>query len=105
MMLTNPAYVEILMPPLTPKWATLKDDEEDLIPLLEASRRVCSRYFRPPLTLVLNPVPRVCLDRYGPSIPVVRRTCIRAMHQRSLIRSQTYQQNPECPRRRPRPAL
>ena len=33
--LSNPKYVEILMPPLTRKWARLKDDDEDLIPLLE----------------------------------------------------------------------
>ncbi|KAJ7227674.1 hypothetical protein C8J57DRAFT_1585154 [Mycena rebaudengoi] len=28
-------YVEILMPPLTNRWARLKDDDEDLVPLLE----------------------------------------------------------------------
>ncbi len=33
--LANPTYVEILMPPLTNRWAKLKDDDEDLIPLLE----------------------------------------------------------------------
>lgn len=33
--LQNPIFVEILMPPLTKKWAKLKDDDEDLIPLLE----------------------------------------------------------------------
>jgi hypothetical protein len=33
--LQNPLYVEILMPPLTNRWSKLKDDEEDLIPLLE----------------------------------------------------------------------
>src|SRR5277367_5278653 len=35
--LENSTYVEILMPPLTKRWAKLKDDDEDLIPLLEAS--------------------------------------------------------------------
>ena len=33
--LQNPMYVEILMPPLNKKWSKLKDDDEDLIPLLE----------------------------------------------------------------------
>jgi len=33
--LQNPVYVEILMPPLTGRWSKLKDDDEDLIPLLE----------------------------------------------------------------------
>lgn len=33
--LQNPLYVDILMPPLTNRWAKLKDDDEDLIPLLE----------------------------------------------------------------------
>ena len=33
--LQNPAYVEILMPPLTKRWGKLKDDDEDIIPLLE----------------------------------------------------------------------
>ena len=33
--LQNAVYVDILMPPLTNRWAKLKDDDEDLIPLLE----------------------------------------------------------------------
>lgn len=33
--LQNALYVDILMPPLTGKWAKLRDDDEDLIPLLE----------------------------------------------------------------------
>lgn len=33
--LSDPKYVEILMPPLTNRWAKLKDDDPDLIPLLE----------------------------------------------------------------------
>lgn len=33
--LSNPQYVEILMPPLTGRWNKLQDDDEDLIPLLE----------------------------------------------------------------------
>jgi len=33
--LQNPTYVEILMPPLNKKWSKLKDDDDDLIPLLE----------------------------------------------------------------------
>ena len=36
--LQNPMYVDILMPPLNKKWSKLKDDDEDLIPLLEVRR-------------------------------------------------------------------
>ena len=35
--LQNPVYVEILMPPLLKRWSKLKDDDEDLVPLLEVS--------------------------------------------------------------------
>lgn len=33
--LSNPSYVEILMPPLIKRWSKLKDEPEDLVPLLE----------------------------------------------------------------------
>ena len=33
--LQTPGYVEILMPPLLKRWSKLKDDDEDLVPLLE----------------------------------------------------------------------
>lgn len=33
--LQNPAYVEILMPPLTRRWDKLKNSDDDLVPLLE----------------------------------------------------------------------
>ena len=33
--LANPGYVDILMPPLLKRWSKLKDDDEDLVPLLE----------------------------------------------------------------------
>jgi hypothetical protein len=33
--LSNPQYVDILMPPLTARWNKLPDGDEDLIPLLE----------------------------------------------------------------------
>ena len=36
--LQNPTYVEILMPPLLKRWSKLKDDDEDLVPLLEVSK-------------------------------------------------------------------
>lgn len=35
--LQDPNYVEILMPPLTARWGKLKDDDENLIPLLEVN--------------------------------------------------------------------
>lgn len=33
--LSRTDYVEILMPPLTRRWTKLKDEDEDLVPLLE----------------------------------------------------------------------
>ena len=33
--LSNPTFVEILLPPLTDRWDKLQDDDDDLIPLLE----------------------------------------------------------------------
>jgi transportin-1 len=33
--LQNPTFVDILMPPLLKRWSKLKDDDEDLVPLLE----------------------------------------------------------------------
>ncbi len=35
--LQNPTYVEILMPPVLKRWSKLKDDDEDLVPLLEVA--------------------------------------------------------------------
>ena len=35
--LQNPAYVDILMPPLLKRWEKLKNSDEDLVPLLEVS--------------------------------------------------------------------
>ena len=37
--LQDPAYLEILMAPMTKKWTKLKNEDEDLIPLLEVSPR------------------------------------------------------------------
>jgi len=92
--LANPAYVEILMPPLTNRWSKLKDDDEDLIPLLE----VCTH------TLVVKFFSSAfqCLASVsiamGPAFflyagPVFER-CNNIIHQ-SLLQYQAYQQNPE----------
>lgn len=35
--LGQPAYLDILMPPLIDRWMKLRDDDPDLIPLLEVS--------------------------------------------------------------------
>lgn len=40
--LSNPQYVEILMPPLTGRWNKLQDDDDDLIPLLEVEFPWCN---------------------------------------------------------------
>ena len=35
--LRDPGYVDILMPPLLKRWEKLKNEDEDLVPLLEVS--------------------------------------------------------------------
>ncbi|KAJ7658544.1 armadillo-type protein [Mycena rosella] len=64
--LQDPRYVEILMPPLTNRWARLKDDDEDLIPLLE------------------------CLA----SVTIAIGRCNNIIHT-ALLKYQAFQQNPE----------
>ncbi|KAL9712234.1 hypothetical protein Ac2012v2_005312 [Leucoagaricus gongylophorus] len=76
--LANPTYVEILMPPLTNRWAKLKDDDEDLIPLLECLASV-SIAMGPAFFLYAGPV----FER-----------CNNIIHQ-SLLQYQAFQQNPE----------
>jgi hypothetical protein len=49
--LQNPMYVEILMPPLNKKWSKLKDDDDDLIPLLEVLQAL--RMIAAALTLIV----------------------------------------------------
>jgi len=44
--LQNPAFVDILMPPLTKRWSKLKDDDDDLIPLLEVCIAACQSLFQ-----------------------------------------------------------
>ncbi|KAG1854187.1 armadillo-type protein [Suillus subalutaceus] len=76
--LQNPAYVEILMPPLTSRWAKLSDDDDDLIPLLECIASV---------TIAMGPA-------FSPyALPVFQR-CVNIIHQ-SLLQYQAYQQNPD----------
>ncbi|KAL0955693.1 hypothetical protein HGRIS_001916 [Hohenbuehelia grisea] len=76
--LSNPAYVEILMPPLTHRWSKLKDDDEDLIPLLECLASV---------TIAMGPS---FLKYAGP----IFERCCNIVHQ-SLLQYQAYQQNPD----------
>ncbi|KAH9485663.1 Transportin-1 [Psilocybe cubensis] len=76
--LQNPVYVEILMPPLTGRWAKLKDDDEDLIPLLECLASV---------TIAMGPA---FLPYAGP----VFDRCNNIIHN-SLLAYQQYQQNPD----------
>ncbi|KAJ6590077.1 armadillo-type protein [Mycena vulgaris] len=76
--LQNPRYVEILMPPLTNRWSRLKDDDEDLIPLLECLASV---------TIAIG----VSFLPYAP--PVFER-CNNIIHT-ALLKYQAFQQNPE----------
>jgi len=72
--LQNTVYVDILMPPLTNRWSKLKDDDEDLIPLLEV-RNSCSM-----LSVAANtrPFPVFSIRHYcdGPGIPSLRWACV-----------------------------
>ncbi|KAF5375543.1 hypothetical protein D9615_009146 [Tricholomella constricta] len=76
--LQDSRYVEILMPPLTNKWAKLKDDDDNLIPLLECLASV---------TIAMGPA---FLPYAGP----VFERCNNIIHH-SLLQYQQYQQNPE----------
>ncbi|KAL0571095.1 hypothetical protein V5O48_010862 [Marasmius crinis-equi] len=76
--LSNPTYVEILMPPLTARWAKLKDDDVDLIPLLECLASV---------TIAMGPS---FLPYAGP----VFERCASIIHH-SLLQYQAFQQNPD----------
>ncbi|KAI0690408.1 armadillo-type protein [Cerioporus squamosus] len=76
--LQNPTYVEILMPPLLKRWSKLKDDDEDLVPLLECLASV---------TIAIGPA---FLPYAGPIFD----RCQTIVHT-SLLQYQTYQQNPE----------
>ncbi|KAJ8517524.1 hypothetical protein ONZ45_g5317 [Pleurotus djamor] len=76
--LSNPVYVEILMPPITARWSKLKDDDEDLIPLLECLASV---------TIAMGPS---FLPYAGPIFD----RCCNIIHA-SLIQYQTFQQNPD----------
>ncbi|GAW10250.1 ARM repeat-containing protein [Lentinula edodes] len=76
--LSNPTYVEILMPPLTNRWAKLKDDDIDLIPLLECLASV---------TIAMG-------QAFLPYAPPVFERCCSIIHT-SLLQYQQFQQNPE----------
>ncbi|KAF8141179.1 armadillo-type protein [Boletus edulis] len=76
--LSNPQYVEILMPPLTGRWNKLQDDDDDLIPLLECLSSVA---------IAMGP-------GFAPYAPLVFQRCVAIVH-RSLLQYQAYQQNPD----------
>ncbi|KAJ3816092.1 armadillo-type protein [Lentinula raphanica] len=93
--LSNRTYVEILMPPLTNRWAKLKDDTADLIPLLKA-------WFLA-LTFVLSfsnfvqclaSVTIAMADSFLPYAPPVFERCV-SLIQTSLLQYQQFQKNPE----------
>ncbi|KAE9387027.1 ARM repeat-containing protein [Gymnopus androsaceus JB14] len=76
--LSNPTYVEILMPPLTNRWAKLKDDDLDLIPLLECLASV---------TIAMG-------HSFLPYAPLVFERCCSIIHT-SLLQYHRFQQNPD----------
>ncbi|KAG5717533.1 Importin subunit beta-2 [Termitomyces sp. T112] len=76
--LQDPRFVDILMPPLTAKWGKLKDDDENLIPLLECLASV---------TIAMG-------QAFLPYASPVFERCNNIVHN-SLLQYQRYQQNPE----------
>ncbi|KAF7979025.1 hypothetical protein HWV62_44005 [Athelia sp. TMB] len=76
--LSNPVYVDILMPPLTKRWSKLKDDDEDLIPLLECLASV---------TIAIGP-------SFAPYAAPVFGRCTTLVHH-ALLQYQAFQHNPE----------
>ncbi|GJE91353.1 ARM repeat-containing protein [Phanerochaete sordida] len=76
--LQNPTFVEILMPPLLKRWSKLKDDDEDLVPLLECLASV---------TIAMGPA-------FVPYAGPIFERCQSIVHS-SLLQYQAYQQNPE----------
>ncbi|GAA5942297.1 Kap104p [Sporobolomyces koalae] len=75
--LNNPAYIDVLMPPLIQKWSKLSDEDPDLIPLLECLSSV---------VIAIGPG----FANYAQ--PVFER-CIQIVRS-SLIAFQQYQQDP-----------
>lgn len=76
--LSNPAYVEILMPPLIKRWTKLKDESEDLVPLLEC----------------LASVSVAMGTSFTPYAgPIYERCC--SIVQEQLLQYQAFQQNPD----------
>jgi len=73
--LENKTYIDILMPPLIERWGRLKDDDEDLIPLLECLSSVTMATGRGFLSY---------------AAPVFER-CLHIVHN-SLLQYQAYQQ-------------
>lgn len=76
--LSHPTYVEILMPPLTARWAKLKDDDPNLIPLLECLASV---------TIAMG-------SSFLPYAGPVFERCNNLIHH-SLLQYQAFQQNPD----------
>ncbi|KAF7293413.1 Importin beta-2 subunit [Mycena indigotica] len=75
--LQNPCYVDILMPPLTKRWSRLKDDDENLIPLLECLASV---------TIAIG-------TAFLPYAQPVFERCNNIIHN-ALLKYQAYQENP-----------
>ncbi|KAG9312133.1 armadillo-type protein [Chiua virens] len=76
--LSNPQYVEILMPPLSSQWNILQDDDKDLIHLLEC----------------LSSVAPAVGTSFALYIPLAFQRCVKIVQQ-SVLKSQAYQQNPD----------
>lgn len=78
--LQNPTYVEILMPPLLKRWTKLKDNDDDLVPLLEVREPTCGYSYIFLLSYcVYLTVSRICYHCHGPILPTLRGTNLRTL--------------------------
>ena len=75
--LNNPAFIDVLMPPLIARWGTLQDGDGDLIPLLEC----------------LSSVVIAIGQGFGAYAQPVFERCVRIVHQ-SLLEFQAFRANP-----------
>lgn len=95
--LQNPMYVDILMPPLNKKWSKLKDDDEDLIPLLEVRRMLSNdgqQHLTPFHFQCLASVTIAMGSAFLPYSGPVFERCVN-IARTSIVQYQTWHQNPE----------
>lgn len=76
--LGQPAFLDILMPPLIEKWMKLSDDDPDLVPLLEVGRSMTVKFER---CADLSQVLVICIDRCGRGVCAIHTARLPALRQ------------------------